>query len=842
MRIVIDMQGAQTESRFRGIGRYSLSLAQGIARNRGEHEVYLVLNGMLSESVDSIRTAFIGLLAQSHIRVWYAQGPVSDSDPGNQARRDAAQLIRQACIDELQPDVVHITSSVEGYIDDAVIGAPVSVGQVVNCATLYDLIPLVNPGQYLDPNPLYKAHYLKKVDAFRDYDLLLSISNFARDEALGLLALDSDKVVNVSTAADDVFGPMPVSQEERSALENKFGLRERFVLYSGGADERKNLPSLIKAFASIKADVGTTQLVFAGKMPQFHVDTYTALAKAQGLSPSDLIFTGYITDNDLVALYGLCRLYVFPSRHEGFGLPPLEAMKCGAAVIGSNTSSVPEVIGWDEAMFDPADVEAIARKISRALNDDEFRTELVEHGIRQAREFSWDRTGKAAISAFESAVAKASSLPVSELQSKDRVQLLVETLAASGALAPGVLDIPLLAKAIDYSVQGLADKPTLFVDISELCKHDGKSGIQRVVRSILLEWLTNAPEGYVVKPVYTKAGEPFYRYAAKFTTMFLGKEASEAEVDEAISYRAGDVYICLDLLMDVLPHKQSYLNTLRSHGVSIFFVVYDLLILQLPHCFVESLQAHYITWINAVAHYDGAMCISHAVADELREWLVENAPERSRPFHIGAFHLGADIDQSMPSSGVPESPGLRIESLSPAPSFLMVGTLEPRKGHAQALDAFELLWKAGHDANLIIVGKHGWLVDELAARLTSHAELGKRLLWLEGVSDEYLEHLYNEADCLVAASYGEGFGLPLIEAAQYNLPIFARDLPVFREVAGEYAYYFKGTETQEITDRLADWLALYEQNEHPRSDEMPWLTWKESAKQLIAELDRVCGA
>ncbi|MBD8472769.1 glycosyltransferase family 4 protein [Pseudomonas sp. CFBP 8770] len=838
MRIVIDMQGAQTESRFRGIGRYSLSLAQGIARNRGEHEVYLVLNGMLSESVDSIRTAFIGLLAQSHIRVWYAQGPVSDSDPSNQARRDAAQLIRQACIDELQPDVVHITSSVEGYIDDAVIGAPVSVGQVVNCATLYDLIPLVNPGQYLDPNPLYKAHYLKKVDAFRDYDLLLSISNFARDEALGLLALDSDKVVNVSTAADDVFGPMPLSQEERLALENKFGLRERFVLYSGGADERKNLASLIKAFASIKADVGTTQLVFAGKMPQFHVDTYTALAKAQGLSPSDLIFTGYITDYDLVALYGLCRLYVFPSRHEGFGLPPLEAMKCGAAVIGSNTSSVPEVIGWDEAMFDPADVEAIAHKISRALNDDEFRTELVEHGIRQAREFSWDRTGKAAISAFESAVAKASSLPVSELQSKDRVQLLVETLAASGALAPGVLDIPLLAKAIDYSVQGLADKPTLFVDISELCKHDGKSGIQRVVRSILLEWLKNAPDGYIVKPVYTKSGEPFYRYAAQFTTLFLGKDVSEAEHDEAISYKAGDVYLCLDLLMDVLPHKQAYLDTMRAHGVNIFFVVYDLLILQLPHCFVDSLQEHYIKWINTVALYDGALCISHAVAEELKSWLAANMSKRDRPFRIGAFHLGADIDQSMPSTGFPENPALRIESLDPHPNFLMVGTLEPRKGHAQALDAFELLWAADVEANLIIVGKHGWLVDELAARLIGHEQLGKRLLWLEGASDEYLEHLYNHSDCLVAASYGEGFGLPLIEAAQYALPIVARDLPVFREVAGEHAYYFAGASAQDIADSLTRWLELHEQGLHPRSDSMPWLTWKGSAQQLIGEIDK----
>ena len=839
MRIVIDMQGAQTESRFRGIGRYSLSLAQGIARNRGEHEVFLVLNGMLSESIENIRAAFVGLLPQSHIRVWYAEGPVSDRDPANAARRQVAELIRQACIDDLQPDVVHVTSAVEGYIDDAAIGSPtLDTGAVVS-ATLYDLIPLVSTKQYLDPNPGYKRHYLEKVEAFKRYDLLLSISEFARDEALSLLPLNESDIVNVSTAADDVFRPIPLSLDERAAVVKKFALHDKFVLYSGGADDRKNLPQLIKAFANIKAELGDIQLVFAGKMPEYHINSYKTLARAQGLGNSDLIFTGYITDEELVALYSMCRLYVFPSWHEGFGLPPLEAMKCGAPVIGANTSSVPEVIGWKEAMFDPFDISAIARKLRQALVDDEFRAALAAHGLERSQAFSWDLSGKAAIAAFEMALERSDKPAATATTQIDATQALVDALAATGHLSNRAVDVSLLAKAIDYSIQGVSEKPTLFVDISELCKHDGKSGIQRVVRSILLEWLTNAPAGYVVKPVYTKAGEPFYRYAAKFTTMFLGKEASEAEVDEAISYRAGDVYICLDLLMDVLPHKQSYLNTMRAHGVSIFFVVYDLLILQLPHCFVESLQAHYIKWINAVAHYDGAMCISHAVADELREWLVENAPQRSRPFHIGAFHLGADIDQSMPSTGVPESPGLRIESLSPSPSFLMVGTLEPRKGHAQALDAFELLWKAGHNANLIIVGKHGWLVDELAARLTGHAELGKRLLWLEGVSDEYLEHLYNEADCLVAASYGEGFGLPLIEAAQYNLPIFARDLPVFREVAGEYAYYFEGTETQEIADRLADWLALYQESKHPRSDEMPWLTWKQSAQQLIDELDRV---
>lgn len=837
MRIVIDMQGAQTESRFRGIGRYSLALAQGIVRNRGEHEVFLVLNGMLNDSIENIRAAFADLLPQSHIRVWYAEGPVSDRDPANKARREVAELIRQACIDDLQPDVVHVTSAVEGYIDDAAIGSPVLDKRALVSATLYDLIPLVSAKQYLDPNPGYKKHYLEKVEAFKHYDLLLSISEFARDEALSFLPLDEANIVNVSTAADDVFRPLSLSLDERAAVEKKFALHDKFVLYSGGADDRKNLPQLIKAFANIKAELGDIQLVFAGKMPEYHINSYKTLARAQGLGNSDLVFTGYITDGELVALYSLCRLYVFPSWHEGFGLPPLEAMKCGAPVIGANTSSVPEVIGWDEAMFDPFDISAIAKKLRQALVDDQFRAALAAHGLERAKEFSWDRSGKAAVTAFEAALSNCEKPAVAGLQQTgDATQALVNALVATGHLGSGAVNVSRLAKAIDYSIQGEASKPTLFVDISELCKHDGKSGIQRVVRSILLEWLTTPPAEYSVRPVYTKAGEPFYRYAAKFTTLFLGKDASEADEDEAISYRAGDVYLCLDLLMDVLPHKKSYLDAMRAHGVSVYTIVYDLLILQMPHCFVDSLQYHYKNWLSAVVEYDGALCISQAVADELEEWLESNGPQRLKPFKIGAFHLGADIDQSAPSKGFPENPSLRIESLSDFPNFLMVGTLEPRKGHKQVLDAFELVWKAGVDANLIIVGKHGWLVDELAERIMSHSELGKRLLWLDGISDEYLEYVYNNSQCLIAASEGEGFGLPLIEAAQYNLPIIARDLPVFREVAGVHAHYFSGTSAQGLADEIVSWLELYARAEHPTSVEMPWLTWKQSAQQLMSQV------
>ena len=151
---------------------------------------------------------------------------------------------------------------------------------------------------------------------------------------------------------------------------------------------------------------------------------------------------------------------------------------------------------------------------------------------------------------------------------------------------------------------------------------------------------------------------------------------------------------------------------------------------------------------------------------------------------------------------------------------------------AQTLAAFEALWDEGHEINLVIVGKRGWLVDKLVARLETHPAKGRTLFWLEGISDEYLEKIYSAATCLIAASEGEGFGLPLIEAAQHHLPMIVRDLPVFREIAGEHAFYFQGMSAKELGQSIQAWLELFERGEHPTSMTMPWLTWEESAAQL----------
>jgi glycosyltransferase involved in cell wall biosynthesis len=280
--------------------------------------------------------------------------------------------------------------------------------------------------------------------------------------------------------------------------------------------------------------------------------------------------------------------------------------------------------------------------------------------------------------------------------------------------------------------------------------------------------------------------------------------------------------------------NQPQLLALRRKGVKIWFTVYDLLPLLRPDCFPFGAQKYYGDFIDTISLVaDGIVTISRAVADELAEWLAQRPSRRLAPLKLAHFHLGADIDASAPSRGLPDNAAHTLQAMEGVPTLLMVGTLEPRKGQAQALAACELLWARGVRVNLVIVGKNGWLVDALAERLQSHPERERQLFWFNGVSDEMLLQLYEHSSALLAASEGEGFGLPLIEAAQKSLPIIARGIPVFREVAGEHAFYFDGTAPEDLAAAIEQWLALHAAGTAPASSGMPWLTWQQSAHQLM---------
>jgi glycosyltransferase involved in cell wall biosynthesis len=273
-------------------------------------------------------------------------------------------------------------------------------------------------------------------------------------------------------------------------------------------------------------------------------------------------------------------------------------------------------------------------------------------------------------------------------------------------------------------------------------------------------------------------------------------------------------------------------------GVRVVFTIYDLLCIQHPEFFFAGAKEDFTRWLEVVTENDGAICISQETANALTNWRSSYNSHKEPSFTIQWFHLGAEINQSLPTKGISSKADV-LSRLKRHNTVLMVGTIEPRKGHDQVLQAFEILWKMGIITNLVIVGKQGWLVDDLCDKLRTHAEINHRLFWLEGISDEYLEKIYAASTCLVAASYGEGFGLPLIEAAQHGLPILARDIPVFREVAGEHAAYFKAETPNELAIAIKSWLADYQKNTHPKSSGMKFLTWKESAAMLFNKITQV---
>lgn len=401
MRIVIDLQAAQTTgSRNRGIGRYSVALAQAMVRNRGDHEIIIALSGLFPETILPIRKAFAEALPPENIRVWHAAGPVSHL-AGGKWERHAAQKAREAFLLGLRPDVVHVTSLFEGLVDDAV----TSIGAFSTClptaVTLYDLIPYIHRSPYLD-NPAVAAWYMEKLDALRRADLWLGISGSSCREGVEHLGLPVQRTINISTDADPHFKPEQLGPERERDLRQRYGLSKPFVMYTGGIDHRKNIEGLISAYAGLPAATREAyQLAIVCSIQPESRSALETFAAQAGLKKGVLVLTGFVPEEDLVALYNLCKLFVFPSWHEGFGLPALEAMRCGAPVVGANTSSLPEVIGWGAAMFDPRSVDDMRNLIHRGLTDQSFRDELIAHGARQAASFSWDKSAAVALDAFE---------------------------------------------------------------------------------------------------------------------------------------------------------------------------------------------------------------------------------------------------------------------------------------------------------------------------------------------------------------------------------------------------------------------------------------------------------
>jgi glycosyltransferase involved in cell wall biosynthesis len=1221
MRLVIDLQGAQGSSYARGIGRYSRELAMAMARNPRGHEVMIALNAAFPETAAALTSIFSDVLPRDHIRCWHL--PPGFTAPPNTPVRDFAEALRAQFLASLKPDLVHVSSMFEGLGDDVVPLLPSGLERLPVVGTCYDLIPLIRHKQYFqgaDTQSVTARWYYRCLQELFLCEGLLAISESSRSEAIDHLSFPPDRIFNIQAGISESFRPANLSLSDRAALLHRYGLRENFILFLGAGDIRKNEAGLIAAYSRLPAAMHQRhQLVIVGKMDP---NALRQTAAELHVPVENVVIIPFVPEEDLNALYSSCGVFVFPSKHEGFGLPVAEAMACGAPAIASNTTSLPEVMGREDATFDPEDPASIAASMQRVLENPTFRENLATYGPVQAGRFTWASSASRAWDGLEAihadrqrrqrvrpvqvlqprpTLAFVSPLPPQESGIADYSRDLLPSLARyyditlvnteetsdlrlhanfpslspeellqqSGrfdrvlyqignshfhrfqieqllpnipgtvvmhdaflsdymnwraheegdpdrfratllrshgypalrydaehgrgavlenfpcslpvleaavgvilhsqyglavlrehfgvramrdvsiipllrtarhlptrAVARAALSIPedvfvvcsfggvvphknpvllrqawldaglegqlvfaggveqglreqlekgqdsirctgrltaeqydLWLAAVDVAVQlrlgsrgessaavadalmagvptivnrhgsaaelpeavvlGLpehagaqelaeamrelsndparrrtlgeagrayvrqqlspdvaalryreaiesafagespvlvarrnakqllnlgnlaggwvsgvqafsmsfpspwrgAGHPQLLVDMSELGRRDGASGIQRVVREIARRALEAPPPGWRAEAVRVSNGRLRQTFAAPLRALH---HRPLDMIETAVDAGPGDVLLCADINPEMTEEEFTRLQLLRLQGVRIIPVIYDLLPMLHPELFPEAIALLVKRWYTRMLTIaDCVACISRAVADELVDWMddwLDDEPGlRTEPLPISYFHLGADFRPASLGAETSAEVQMALDAAGQRPTVVMTGTVEPRKGYSQALEAFEALWDAGEDVGLTIVGKLGWQMNAFAERLRRSPEMGERLHWLCSCSDAELQHLYRAGSGLLMASNHEGFGLPIIEAAQAGLPVLVRDIPVFREVAGASAAYFSGDGVSDLADALQRWM---EDSFSPSPEHLGPLSWDDSYRQL----------
>lgn len=225
---------------------------------------------------------------------------------------------------------------------------------------------------------------------------IIAVSEATRQDLIAAYAVPPEKITVILEAADPQFRPQPPARV--AAVRARYALPERYLLFVSTIEPRKNLVRLLHAWEPLYRAGEAPPLVIVGKRGWLADAFYAALETSP--AREGVIFTGYVADGDLPALYTAATVFVFPSLYEGFGLPPLEALACGAPVLCSATSSLPEVVGDAALMIDPTDVEAIREGLRHLLADGALRADLRERGLRRAAGFSWERAARETLALY----------------------------------------------------------------------------------------------------------------------------------------------------------------------------------------------------------------------------------------------------------------------------------------------------------------------------------------------------------------------------------------------------------------------------------------------------------
>jgi glycosyltransferase involved in cell wall biosynthesis len=263
--------------------------------------------------------------------------------------------------------------------------------------TVHDLVAFMFPAGHSAKAVLIERVTLKK--ALKKAAGVFVVSENTKKDLLEKFHYQTKKIHLVPCAPSKSFH-QKVTAHEMEAAKEKMKLPENFILAVGTVEPRKNFDTLIKSFVIIKRKFPDYKLVIAGKKGwKYHI---VEAALKHYKMEQDVIFTGYLEDADLKAIYALAKVFVFPSLYEGFGIPPLEAMASGCPVVSSNVASLPEVVGQGGLLIDPKNALKIADAVCSLLEDEQARQMMIERGKAQAEKFSWEESAAKALEVINS--------------------------------------------------------------------------------------------------------------------------------------------------------------------------------------------------------------------------------------------------------------------------------------------------------------------------------------------------------------------------------------------------------------------------------------------------------
>ncbi len=743
MRIGIDLQGLQSEgSSSRGIGRYSFEIVRNLIKLSPKDHFVLIANASLKNQEIQFKSQ-LKLNNVSYFE-WSSPCPFNYIS-SNHNLCDLAMYLKSYACACLNLDIIIITSYLEGFTDNCLIEFDHDLINVITLSIFYDLIPFLNPDLYFKDNLEFEKFYKRKLNNLKQVDGLLAISESSAKEVSKYLNFDNSSVFNISSACNrEIFNS--TRNIIVSALIKPI-LNTPFLLYTGAGDPRKNLKGLLEAYSLLPQKLKHFKLVLAGNLLKPEKELINNWITLFGIDPENVLQTGYISDDDLVVLYRSCYLFIFPSFHEGFGLPVLEAMSCGAPVIGSNTTSVREVIKNSEAMFDPTDPISIKQLIQKVLTNIQFRKDLVVNSEIQSKRFSWSNTAKLALQACEKLidVNKNEINKLSYQSIKQKKDINLEKLF-------------LKISSIKFSNKNRNDQIWLMI----------ASSIDQI--NIQLDFLCRGITSNESIQSWRVEGPFDSSYSlAKLNRHFVESLNEKlSNISLSITEGFGDYQPDLHYLSKFPLINSIYLNSkLKSNDTEIVSRnlypprVKDLNArVNLLHSYGWEESSFPFEWVNEFNTYlQGITVMSHQV----KKILIDNGV--NIPIQVSGLGLDhidrvkADLDFKLNAKKF---------------KILHISSCFPRKGVDILLHAFCDTFTDKDEVSLIIKtfpNPHNDIeniVDEIKRKNSNVPDI---IIMNNDMTDEQIKSLFIQSNVLVTPSRGEGFGLPIGEAMRLGIPV-----------------------------------------------------------------------